>query len=138
MQSLTCRPAGKLLICILYPCFMLRWSMAASLTLLCDCYNSIRILRFFILKPFTSGPQRAALYLISENRTSKNRNQNQLSRLIRYKGSNNNLIISKNWDNESLWQAIAKVTAHIKSLCLESSAKTHQHFRETNILIRAP
>ena len=41
---------------VFYLCFVLRWSMAASLTLLCGFYNSIRILRFFIPKPFTSGP----------------------------------------------------------------------------------
>lgn len=61
-----------------------------------------------------------------------------MSRLIRHKGSNNNLIISKKWSNDSSWHAVAKVTAHIKSLCLESSAETCQHFRETNILIKAP
>lgn len=39
-----------------------------------------------------------------------------MSRLIRYKGSNNNLIIHKNWSNDSSWNAVAKVAAHIKSL----------------------
>lgn len=39
-----------------------------------------------------------------------------MSRLIRYKRSHNNLIISKKWSNDSSWHAVAKVTAHIKSL----------------------